>query len=404
METLKFLLVSTYFPPHHLGGDATFVNYVSRELVRRGHDVHVYYNPEAYRLFRKGEQKTAHVDDGGVRKHLYHPRLGRADPILALSLGYWRKAQRDLEQVVKETNPDVVHWHNTRGFIGRPFPFDRAMNLYTAHDYTPVCPKSSLLKPGMRLCNDPRWCTVCVMRRAKPPQLWRTGDRRVIRYSEAMKILAPSEFVAGRLREEGVHVHSVLRGFVPDIGAKSLDRSDDCRSMMYMGLLEPHKGLKTLIDAFAMSVKKHDFNLNIIGEGTMRPWILRRSDKGGLKGRVRVPGFLSNDQVAEMRRDTAWSVIPSIWYENAPAVALEALSCGIPVAASDIGGLPEIVTKDAGCELFSPGNVEQLSGLIVRMWMNKDELPSRRLKARAEYERRFSPATHISEYLRIVNG
>jgi glycosyltransferase involved in cell wall biosynthesis len=404
MESLTFLMVSTYYPPHHLGGDATFVSYVSRELARRGHEVHVYYNSRAYELFRGKEQRASDAGQSdGIVKHLYHSRTARFDPVLALSLGMWGKAEAELRRVVKEVQPDVMHWHNTRGLIGRIFTVDQTKNFYTVHDYTPICPKSSLMKPGMKLCDDPRWCTTCVMSRGKPPQLWRIRGNRVIHYPNDLRIIAPSKFVAEKLRNEHVPVNHVLRGFVPDVGAGLTRVSQSGDSIMYMGLLEPHKGLMTLLDAFVRSKDSQGFKLHIIGEGSMRSSLLKRVHKLGLENRISIPGFLSNEQIAAIRGNAAAHIVPSIWYENAPAVALEAMSCGIPVIASEIGGLPEIVTEEAGSDLFAPGNVEQLAGLIVKTWTERDNLGTRRVRARAEYERRFKPEVHISEYLRIIN-
>ncbi len=245
---------------------------------------------------------------------------------------------------------------------------------------------------------------MCVMRQGKPPQLWRAGKKRVIHYPDHLRVLAPSLFVASRLRGEGVDVHRVLRGFVPDVGTDVGGMRDDRRSILYMGLMELHKGLRTLIEAFHRSCDKHEFNLHMIGEGAMRPWLLREIQRRDLGSRVSAPGFLSNSEIADIRRGAAWSVVPSVWYENAPAVALEALSCGIPVIASDIGGLPEIVTKDAGCELFRPGDSDQLSDRFVSLWEGRQDLAARSRKARVEYEKRFSPETHMSEYLEIVKG
>ena len=53
-------------------------------------------------------------------------------------------------------------------------------------------------------------------------------------------------------------------------------------------------------------------------------------------------------------------MVPSIWYENSPIVIQEALSAGIPVIASRIGGIPEKIKEGGNGFLFEPGDVEQL--------------------------------------------
>ena len=58
MDTLKFLLTSTFYPPYHLGGDAVHVSYLAEELVKRGHEVHVLHSLDAYII------KRGHTDLG----------------------------------------------------------------------------------------------------------------------------------------------------------------------------------------------------------------------------------------------------------------------------------------------------------------------------------------------------
>jgi len=405
MEALKFLMISTHFPPHHLGGDAVFVEYLSNELIRRGHEVHVFYNPSAYELLRRDKPALPGVrDDDGPLIHPYHSHFGRLDPLMALSLGRWRRAERRLTELERKIKPNVVHWHNSRGFIGIPFPFEGAVSLYTTHDYTPVCPRSNLLKPGMVLCDDPRWCTICCIRWGKPPQLWRTGKRRILRFPDSLKLLSPSEFMARRYRQEGVNVHRVLRGFVPDLG-RNFDRVDGLNdSIIYLGLMERHKGVQTLLDAFIRSRYRQGFRLYMIGEGTFKERLLEQVRMSRLDERIVIPGFLSRTVVEDIRRNAVAQIVPSVWYENAPSVALEAFSLGIPVLASDIGGLREIVGPDSGSEVFPPGDADRLSDMLISLWEKREGLEERRRRARKSYETRFRPEIHVDEYLKIVES
>ncbi len=403
METLRFLMVSTHFPPHHLGGDAQFVEYLSKELIDRGHEVHVFYNPAAYRLLRGGATSDKTLPQDGINRHLYSSRMGRMEPLLALSLGLWRKASQELVELKNALKPDVLHWHNPRGFIGKPFPLEDSICLYTNHDYTPVCPRSNLLKPGMVLCDDPRLCSICCMRWHKPPQLWRAGRRRVLGFPEDLHLLSPSEFMARRLEREGVSVHALLRGFVPDVGKNLPPSREIGESIVYLGLMEPHKGVQTLLEAFIRSKDGHDFKLYMIGEGSLRHHLEERVQRLGLADRINVTGFLPRAEVERIRNNAAVQVVPSVWYENAPSVVLEAYSLGIPVLASDIGGLPEIVGPDAGSALFPPGNTEALARLISGIWEKRDDFGASKRKARRAYEERYTPDLHVREYLRIVS-
>lgn len=402
METLRFLMVTTHFPPYHLGGDAVFVDYLTSELVRRGHEAHVFFNPAAYKMLRGQSVKTSSRTDDRPQEHPYSSPSGRIDPFIALSLGLWGRPKKKLAELVRTVKPDVVHWHNSRGFIGEPFAVTKSVSLYTVHDYTPVCPRSNLLKPHMRLCNDPRFCTICCMKWKKPPQLWRIGKKRVLRYSDGLNLISPSEFVAKRLESEGVSVHGVLRGFVPDLGEHFQRSSSKDDVVFYLGLLEKHKGLLTLLDAFAKSRDRQQFRLYIVGEGTLREDLRRRVASLGLSGRVSVPGFLSRPEVEAIRKDAVAQIVPSVWFENAPSVILEAFSLGIPAIASDIGGLPEIATPDSGSKLFRPGDADELAISLESAWQERHDLDEKRKRARDAYTSRYRPDTHIAAYLRMI--
>ncbi len=404
METLKFLFISTHYPPHHLGGDAVFVQYLSEELARMGHEVHVFHNPAVYRLLRR----TARNDKvAGETQRIYtHPLTAsgsQLEPMVTLSLGRWDRANMELRELSDKLRTDVVHWHNTRGLIGKPYSFPESVSLFTAHDYMPVCPRANLLKPGMRLCEEARLCTICCMRWRRPPQLWRAGKRRVIHPDSGLKVISPSEFLANRLGKEGVAVHKVLRNFAPDIGDKVHRVAGDGDTLVFIGLLDKHKGVQVLLDAFCDSRSKKGFKLCIIGDGPLREDLVLRARSAGVSDRVGITGFLDKNEVENIRANAAAQVVPSLWYENAPLSALEAFSLGIPILASRIGGLPEIATAEAGSETFPPGDRKDLSNLIVELWHSKDSLEQRRRKARMTYEERYAPSVHLTDYLRLIN-
>jgi glycosyltransferase involved in cell wall biosynthesis len=96
-------------------------------------------------------------------------------------------------------------------------------------------------------------------------------------------------------------------------------------------------------------------------------------------------------------------VVPSVWFENAPSVVLEAFSHGIPVIASRIGGLPEIVTTRSGSRTFAPGDASELADAIVSAWNERPDLAEKRKMARGVYLADFTPERHVSEYLKMVS-
>jgi glycosyltransferase involved in cell wall biosynthesis len=310
-----------------------------------------------------------------------------------------------LQSVIQEANPDVVHWHNTKGFFGSPVHFPGRQSLYTAHDYYSVCPRSNLLKPNREICVQPRACVVCNLRWRKPPPLWRAWGRRVIHIPNETKVLCPSKFMAERLRSDGLRVHRIIPNFVPDYRRQGAsDRIYDQNLMLYTGMLEAHKGLTTLLDAFALRKDEHKFQLKIIGDGPLKNHLEEHILKLGIGDRATILGFLPESELLSVRRQAAIQVIPSEWYENAPLTALEALAMGVPLIGSAIGGIPEIVDEASGGVLYRAGDARELAQCMVDLWKNREMFPEMREKARNTYERRFTSEVHIKAYLEAIKG
>ena len=403
LETLKFLMISTHYPPFNVGGDAVMVEYLAKELVKRGHEVHVYHNPAVYRALRNVSPAVDHLGTvDGVVLHPFSSRSGYLDLLLTLVFDKSGAARQRLKELVDELQPDVVHWHNTKGFIGVPFAVKNAITFYTAHDYSFVCPRSNLAKPDMSFCDSPSFCMLCASRWRKPPQIWRFGNRRVVRLPEEIKVLCPSEFMSRRLRQDGVKVFRVLNNFVPDPGPPIPMPASERDTLAYVAMLERHKGPLTLLEAFARSRNQHGFKLKIIGEGSMKRRLRLAAASLGISDRVSIPGFVSRQELENTLRKAAAIVIPSEWPETASLVAMEAFSLGLPAIATNQGGLPETLGNDSGSVMFKAGDVDELAALIVSHWKRRSEIGKLSIMARNAYENRFSPNIHISLYLNMI--
>src|SRR3989449_4167043 len=80
METLRFLMATTFYPPYHLGGDAVHVQYLAEALAARGHEVHVEFSPAAYRLKRRGKPAAPATNDAAHVHPIPRPP-GGAPPV-----------------------------------------------------------------------------------------------------------------------------------------------------------------------------------------------------------------------------------------------------------------------------------------------------------------------------------
>ena len=143
------------------------------------------------------------------------------------------------------------------------------------------------------------------------------------------------------------------------------DRSSEIR-LLSVGNLVAIKGHRVLIDAMPAVLSSHPaVQLDIVGDGELRDDLERRAHDCGVASRVHFHGRLERRRVAEMMRAADVLVLPSLW-ETLSCVLLEAMSSGLPVVASRVGGTPEIVDASTG-QLVDPDSAQALADGIARV-------------------------------------
>jgi glycosyltransferase involved in cell wall biosynthesis len=136
--------------------------------------------------------------------------------------------------------------------------------------------------------------------------------------------------------------------------------------LLTVGNLVAIKGHRTLIDAFRMIVTGDTpVTLDVVGDGELRPELEAQVREQGIESAVRFHGRLERSDVARLMREADVFVLPSLW-ENLPCVLLEAMSAGLPVVATRVGGTAEIVDESNG-QLVEAGSAEALADGVRRV-------------------------------------
>jgi glycosyltransferase involved in cell wall biosynthesis len=157
-------------------------------------------------------------------------------------------------------------------------------------------------------------------------------------------------------------------------------------------------GVEFALRALPLMLLETDVEAIVIGDGPERPRLERLTRELDVAGRVTflgarphaaMPGILSSGEVA---------VIPSLM-EATSVAALEAMACELPVAASRVGGLPEIVSDHVGA-LFEPGDPASLARVVVDL-LNGGELRSLGAEARRRVVERWSNARLTERHLEV---
>jgi len=166
------------------------------------------------------------------------------------------------------------------------------------------------------------------------------------------------------------HIVTVIHNAVP-LPAVSERRppNDRCR-IVALGLLGPRKGTPELLDALAApSMRNLDWDAIIAGNGTVEE-TRKRADALGLASRIEIPGWVDGVTVAKILARADVFVLPS-HNEGLPMAILEAMSASLPVIATPVGAIPELVVADTGI-LVTPGSAAELAEALSKLVSNPE--------------------------------
>jgi glycosyltransferase involved in cell wall biosynthesis len=311
-------------------------------------------------------------------------------------LGFSFYVQKKFSEVLRNEHPDVVHHHNI-SLLGYSIleKRDRYLSLYTAHDYWLICQTNNLLRNNGKTCNR-KQCYSCALNFRRFPQLWR-GSRSFKRAVKNIDLLiSPSDYVRRRLAQE-IPVKSIT---IPNFAPKppiNVFPSGFSDYFLFVGILEKHKGILNLLNLFKESRYEIKARLVIAGGGSLSKYICDFIKNNSLSDKILFLGFVDNKKLYSLYSNALALIIPSIWPENAPLVALEALSVGTPVIVSNRGGLPEIISKVNLNLVF--GDFSQLKEILVNF--SKKDFSQSDIKRVSEQN--FSPQAYAKRYIKTLN-
>ncbi len=391
MESFRIIMTSTFYPPYHLGGDATHVAQLKAELQKRGHEVHVLHSLDAFEL-KKG--RTAYEPQEGALG--FRSSLGKYGAVSTYLTGRNRKAERLLAQMVDDVKPDWVHHHNISLLGQGVLSVGKAPKLYTAHDYWLACPRSDLMYLGKELCRNRR-CTYCSLATSRPPQLWRAWQEKKMTQG-LQKVIAPSNFVASKLREF-LGIEAVVMPHFVSMPSRQRESGSKEAYFSFIGTLEKSKGLDLLLDVFTKG--KTRAGLHIMGQGSMESEVKRAERESG--GRISYKGFLTGEALWSEIASSRALIAPSRGNETSSLVCVEALSLGVPLIVSARGALPELV-DDIECGIVVPLDADAIEAAIDRL-ANNDQLRNELSRNAMEtYLLHHDPHSYVRKYLELGKG
>jgi glycosyltransferase involved in cell wall biosynthesis len=240
------------------------------------------------------------------------------------------------------------------------------------------------------------------LKRAASP-LWRPILARFVRDSDY--VLAASEEIAQVARQltPGARVVALTNGVETALfrPVEPTLAPTPRRRLIVPRRLFPKNGVEFLVRAMPYIVGRVDAEAVLVGDGPERERLERLARELGVEGRVTFLGKRRNDEMPGILSSGELAIFPSL-LEATSVAALEALSCELPVAASRVGGLPEIVDDEVG-GLFEPADPRSLADVVVRL-LESGRLEEMGRRGRARVVDRWSNDRLAERHLEIYRG
>jgi glycosyltransferase involved in cell wall biosynthesis len=167
--------------------------------------------------------------------------------------------------------------------------------------------------------------------------------------------------------------------------------------LLFVGRLSPEKGCSVLVEAMKL-VDPKIFHLTIVGDGIERKNLEQQVLNRKLQESIHFAGFQKN--VNSFMASSDAIVMPS-YREGQPLTLIEACCMGLPIVASRVGGIPDLVVENKNGFLCQAGNVIELSETLVKFSENVKDLQDQANQLKSKYNERFSSKTWATNTIKV---
>jgi len=342
---------------------------------------------------------------------LSNPKISFSSLKKAFKVIYSFEAKRKIKKLLQEEKPDIVHIHNIYHHITPSIlPVIKKMNIpivQTVHDFHLISPNYNLFFKDMvhESCSHGKYWKALKHKCIKNSFFASLVSVLRLYFEKFSRIyiknidyfIAPSNFLKEKLIENGFPLQKVVK-ISPFIEIEDFNPEFiPGKYIVYFGRLHPQKGIMTLIKAIS---SLEDVNLKIVGDGPQKLELENTLKENNINN-IEIVGPKYGEDLKNIIKKSAFVVVPSTSYENAPFSVIESFALGKPVIASNLGGLPEMINDGKNGLLFNSGDIKDLKEKIDSLYHNPCAIRSMGLAARLFVEKNFTPEKHYEELMKI---
>lgn len=406
---MKVLLINNHHRQN--GGAERYYFELAKLLARKGHDV-AFFSMKAPKNVQTKWSKyfLSEVDFTKNGPKTLFKKIERTF--------YSFEAKTKIAKLLNDFKPDIVHIQNIYYYISpsilgeikkRHIPI-----VQTVHDYELISPNLTLFSQG-KICEITKRHKFykALLHKSVKGSYIASGVAVIVSYLQYIfkfherainTFIAPSKFMKKKLREYGFQAKNVvvLPNFVILPKYTKITSKKGEGYVLYFGRLTTHKGLMILLEA-AKKLPKIKFK--IIGgylDSNIKEEIQKIKHSKHINN-IEFLDFQGGNKLKESIRRASFVVIPSLWYENQPYSILESYSYGKPVIASNIGGIPEIIKENETGLMFKPGDIDDFSKQVKKLWSNRNLIEKMGKSAYAYVKQNFNEDCYYSRLIGIYS-
>ena len=228
-------------------------------------------------------------------------------------------------------------------------------------------------------------------------------------YNQTRGVVAPSEFGRRQLLSLGIRpdrAHMVRHPVSVPAGLTA--RPPDPVRCLAVGRLEPMKGPLLVVDAFRRALEScPGLRLDYVGDGSLRRVVRRALGEADLQGRVALHGYLPNESVRLMMKQSHIFLHPSqagngLRYDTCPVAVAEAMAEGMAIIAARHGGIPEEIEDGVSGLLVEEGDAPSMAERIVDLASDEDLRARFGTAAWLRAREMFSPSLVRQRWLELM--
>lgn len=385
---MKFCIINNLYGAFSKGGAEIVAHTVALGLREQGHEV---------TIITLGRRYEREIKDGITLYHIHplnifsfidiqnKPLFLRVPWLIIDTFNF--SSKKIIHRILKDERPDFVITHNLKGIgylIPRLLQKIKIKHIHYLHDV-------QLSRPS----------GIILYGKEKPFLILDKIYEKVCRYLFGSPdiVISPSKWLMEYYERRGFFTDSrnvIIQN--PVRGVKNFSHKEKMDlTILFIGQIEESKGIFFAIHA--LKTLKNNFILKIVGKGSAENEVRKII---GEDPRFQLYGYVKPSQLSNVFAQSDITLVPSLCYENSPTAIYESFSHGVPVIASDIGGISELVKDGYNGFTFEPANEKNFLDVMKYYIIHPSEIDKLRNNA-FNSVKSYSVEEHIKKLINSLH-